>query len=66
MLISAIARIVRISTNRPWAVVALAALALVASVVYAATHFAINTDINKLISPGLDWRQRELEFRLMG
>ncbi|MBI3702362.1 MAG: MMPL family transporter, partial [Rhizobiales bacterium] len=29
---------------------------------YAARHFAINTDINKLISPDLDWRKRELDF----
>src|SRR4029077_19216250 len=32
------------------------------SVRYAATHFAINTDINKLIALDLDWRKRELEF----
>ncbi len=29
---------------------------------YSARHFAINTDINKLISPDLDWRKREAEF----
>jgi hopanoid biosynthesis associated RND transporter like protein HpnN len=33
-----------------------------ASVGYTATHFAINTDINKLISPDINWRQRELVF----
>ena len=32
------------------------------STVYSARHFAINTDINKLISPELDWRKREAEF----
>jgi len=29
---------------------------------YTAQHFAINTDINKLISPTLDWRQRDQQF----
>ena len=30
--------------------------------VYAVQHFAINTDINKLISPDLPWRKRDLAF----
>lgn len=30
--------------------------------VYAVQNFAINTDINKLISPNLDWRQRDIAF----
>lgn len=38
--------------------VALAAL----SVWYTSDHFAINTDISKLISPNLDWRKREIAF----
>ena len=29
---------------------------------YAATHFAMTTDINKLISSNIDWRQREARF----
>ncbi|MEA2881364.1 MAG: uncharacterized protein QOH32_583, partial [Bradyrhizobium sp.] len=29
---------------------------------YAARNFAINTDINTLISPNLDWRQRDQAF----
>ena len=29
---------------------------------YTAQNFAINTDINKLISPNLDWRQRDNAF----
>ena len=29
---------------------------------YAARHFAINTDINTLISPDLDWRKRDNQF----
>ena len=30
--------------------------------VYAVRNFGINTDINKLISPDLDWRQRDIAF----
>src|SRR5215468_8119844 len=29
---------------------------------YAARHFTINTDINTLISPNLDWRKRDQQF----
>jgi uncharacterized protein len=29
---------------------------------YTANHFAINTDINTLISERMDWRQRDIEF----
>ena len=29
---------------------------------YTARHFSINTDINTLISPNLDWRQRDNQF----
>jgi hopanoid biosynthesis associated RND transporter like protein HpnN len=34
----------------------------IASAYYAATHFAIDTEITKLISPTLEWRQREIDF----
>jgi uncharacterized protein len=34
----------------------------VAAGVYAAKHFEINTDINTLISPDLDWRKRDIRF----
>ena len=37
-------------------------IAAAGSVVYSTRHFAITTDINKLISSDLDWRQREAEF----
>ena len=32
------------------------------AVFYSARNFEINTDINKLISPDLDWRQRDIAF----
>ncbi|MGH6791055.1 MAG: MMPL family transporter [Pseudolabrys sp.] len=62
MLASAVAGIVRVCTRFPWLIIALCGAAAVASVAYSAAHFAIDTDINKLISPNLDWRQRELSF----
>src|SRR4029450_5461680 len=34
----------------------------VATAVYAAHHFAIDADVNKLISKQLPWRQREVAF----
>ena len=34
-----------------------------ASAVYAGRHFAINTDINDLISAQLPWRQHEIDFQ---
>jgi hypothetical protein len=43
-------------------VIALAAALAFVSGSYAARHFAIDTDINRLISPDLPWRQQELAF----
>jgi hopanoid biosynthesis associated RND transporter like protein HpnN len=62
MLISTVKRIVDWCSRFPWAVVAVAAVVAVGSGAYATTHFAITTDVNKLISPHLDWRQRELGY----
>ena len=62
MLASAVTLIVRVCARVPWLIIVLVLAAAAASAVYSARHFAINTDINKLISPDLDWRQRELEF----
>jgi uncharacterized protein len=54
--------IVGFCTRFPWPIIALALIATLGSVAYSARHFAINTDVNKLISPDLDWRKREAEF----
>jgi hopanoid biosynthesis associated RND transporter like protein HpnN len=62
MLASIITAIVRYCTRFPWPIIALALVGAVVSGVYSARHFAINTDVNKLISPDLDWRKREAEF----
>ena len=62
MLATAVTGIVRFCTRFPWPIIVLALLGAFGSAVYAARHFAINTDVNKLISPELDWRKREAEF----
>jgi hypothetical protein len=54
--------IAKFSTRHALSVIAIAALFAVVSGVYVIRHFAINTDINKLISPDLPWRQQELAF----
>jgi hopanoid biosynthesis associated RND transporter like protein HpnN len=62
MLISAVSRVVGLCSRHPWPVVLFALVVAIASAHYAATHFAITTDISQLISRDLDWRKRELEF----
>lgn len=62
MLVSAVSRVVRFCTRYPWLVIVAVMALTAASAAYAATHFAINTDINKLISADLPWRHREAVF----
>lgn len=62
MLTSLIVRIIEFCARRAWTVVAVGVLLSVVSGVYAAKHFAINSDVNTLLSPNLDWRKRELAF----
>lgn len=62
MLVSTIVRTVRSCIRHPKAVIAVYLVLAVASGVYAGRNFAIDTDVNKLISPALDWRQREIDF----
>jgi uncharacterized protein len=57
-----IVSLVRFCTRQAWLVLAIAAILAASSVVYTARNFAINTDVAKLISPDLDWRQREMAF----
>ena len=49
-------------TRWPWAVVGAALVLAAGAGLYSVDHFAINTNINRLISPDLPWRQRELAF----
>ncbi len=62
MLASAVAEIVRFCSHFPRLVIILCFCAAAASAAYTATHFNITTDVGKLISPHLEWRQRELKF----
>lgn len=62
MLTSIVVSIVRTCTRFATLVVILSLLLAVGGSYYAARHFAINTDINKLISPDLDWRKRDNQF----
>jgi uncharacterized protein len=62
MLKLLVTRIVRFCTQFPWPIIALAVIGAGGATAYSARHFAINTDINKLISPNLDWRKREADF----
>ena len=62
MLTSIVVSIVRTCTRFATLVVIASLLLAVGASYYAAQHFAINTDINKLISPDLDWRIRDNQF----
>ncbi len=62
MLKLLVTRIVHFCTQFPWPIIGLAVIGAVGATAYSARHFAINTDINKLISPDLDWRKREAAF----
>ncbi len=45
-----------------WPVIGVSVLLAVLSSWYAATHFAMTTDVNQLISSNIPWRQREAAF----
>src|SRR6185503_2610957 len=60
MLRSKIVSIVDICTRFPWAIIAITAILTLATAAYSVRNFSINTNVNRLISQDLDWRQREL------
>jgi hopanoid biosynthesis associated RND transporter like protein HpnN len=62
MLKQAIVTTVDFCTRYSRLVVGIAVLLGVLCAVYAAMHFAIDADVNKLISKDLPWRQREAQF----
>jgi uncharacterized protein len=62
MLKAKLAALVNICTRRAWSVIVIALLITVVSGIYAVHNFAINTNVNQLISPNLPWRQRELAY----
>src|ERR1700712_749191 len=62
MLKAKLAGLVNICTRNAWVVIVIALFLSVVSGIYAARNFAINTNVNQLISPDLPWRQRALAF----
>jgi hopanoid biosynthesis associated RND transporter like protein HpnN len=62
MLKVKLAFVVFFCIRHAWSVIASAMVFALISGAYVAGHFAIDTDINKLLSPDLPWRQQELEF----
>ena len=62
MLTSVIVRIIDFCTRHACQVVVAGLVLAGASGVYAARHFAINSDISALLSNNIGWRQHELAF----
>jgi hypothetical protein len=59
MLTQLIANIVDRSARHAWAVVAAFALLVAAACVYVAGHFAITTDVGRLMDPDAPWARRD-------
>jgi len=57
-----VVRAIDFCMHHAWSVIAAALILTAASSWYAATHFSMTTDINKLISTDMPWRQREMAF----
>ena len=62
MLTSLVVSIVRTSVRFAVFTLLLGLLLAVGAGYYTSQHFAINTDINTLISDKMDWRQRDVQF----
>ena len=62
MLKKLIISTVHFCAGRPWPVIVVGMVVAAISASYVASRFEINTDISKLISDDLPWRQRELAF----
>jgi len=54
--------IVEFCTRHRWAVVGAGLLLAIVSCIYSVEHFAIDMEIERLISPELPWKQREIAF----
>jgi hopanoid biosynthesis associated RND transporter like protein HpnN len=62
VLTSVVVWIVKACTRFAVTTVLIALILAVAAGFYTARKFEINTDINTLISPNLDWRKRDIQF----
>jgi uncharacterized protein len=59
MITAFVVRAVGFCAQHAWPVIGISLLLAVLSGWYAATHFAMTTDLNQLISSHIDWRERE-------
>ncbi|THC46329.1 MMPL family transporter [Massilia sp. Mn16-1_5] len=59
MLTKLIARIVHLSVRHAWRVIGAYALLVLGAGLYAANHFAITTDVGRLMDPGAPWTKRD-------
>lgn len=62
VLTNIVVSVVRTCTRFALPVVIFSVLLSIGAAFYTARNFSINTDINKLISPDLDWRKRDNQF----
>ncbi|QPF86919.1 MMPL family transporter [Bradyrhizobium genosp. L] len=62
MLTNIVVSVVRTCTRFALPVVIFSLILTVGAGFYTARNFSINTDINKLIAPDLDWRKRDNQF----
>jgi hopanoid biosynthesis associated RND transporter like protein HpnN len=62
MLTALLTRLVHIAAHRAWATIAVAAVLTVISAFYAATHFSIDTDIDRLLESDEPWARRDAEI----
>jgi hopanoid biosynthesis associated RND transporter like protein HpnN len=63
MLSTFISQTIRFCSERAWVVVIGFLLLAIASGIYTKRHFAIDTNIDNLISDDLPWRKRSLEYK---
>ena len=61
-IVSAIARVVRLSTRHAWIIIPAFLFAAALAGAYVSRHIAINTDSSKLLSSSLPWRQQEMKL----
>jgi uncharacterized protein len=62
MITAFVVRAVGFCAQHAWPVIGASVLLFVLASWYAATHFAMTTDVNQLISSHMAWRQREAAF----
>lgn len=58
-----VSRIIDFCTLHVWLVIIASVFVTAVAGTYAVRHFAINTDIQRLISPDLSWRKREVAYQ---